>query len=460
MSPKWTLSFWSYNLNNTGWYLGSNWSGYVYNFSSTLRTWILILSNGNQVSRQLLSTSMPSLNNWTHIVIKYDTTLTTPEDRYICYYNNVRQLNNGAYGASGSNLELNDVPYEFANPTQFFIGNNQYNGYLSQYIFVDNQALTPDNFGYQINNTWIAKPYTGTFGPHGWYLDFSNSSNIGLDISGNNNNWTVNNLTSSNIVSNNICPQLYYKNTNIIITNGNSIPYNVYNITYTLKYNQNQIITANRTIKIMNYTPLLGAYNIRNQYMYTYNTTITNNLNLLKNLTGWTIEFYLKLIDNNGLNIVVLGNSATAYPFQITCAGSTNLYVYSGYYGFARPNDSLIINKWYHIAIQRNNNNIEFLYDGSLVFTQTFNFESTIQNIDRLIIGAHSYFGQLGNHNIAQLKISTIRRYASSFTPSTNLYIDGFDNCIFALGNDYDDLITNTLLSYNSKPFFDTNAFY
>jgi hypothetical protein len=30
---------------------------------------------------------------------------------------------------------------------------------------------TPDNFGYMVNNTWVAKLYTGTFGINGFYLD-------------------------------------------------------------------------------------------------------------------------------------------------------------------------------------------------------------------------------------------------------------------------------------------------
>ena len=485
-SNQWTISFWMYYTSGSSIISSQNSSGLLSINGSSLRTFLL--NTLGQQWLQLLDVPIPQLNIWTHIVIKYDTTLTTANDRYICYYNNIRQANNSGWG-SPSNLALNDVIYEFTNPTIFWIGNrpalnSQFNGLLSQFIFVDNQALTPDNFGYIVNNTWVAKPYIGTFGSNGWYLDFSSSSNPGLDISGNNNNWTVINLTALNIVSNNICPQIYVKNTNLITTNSYSIQYNIYNITYTLKYNNNKTLTANRTITVIDGPLLSGAYNIRNQYLYTYNPTIINSIKTLATITGWTIEFYLQLIDPFTKQFVLFGDSITNIPFAITCYNLANAVVvitdYSSTGGVVGTGHNIVLdmNKWYHIAIQRNNNNIEVIFNGILIWTQTWNFVISIhQNIDRLSIGGYSsLLIPQGNFNIAQVRINKTRRYNPPFTPSTNLYTDGLDNCIFALGNNYDDLVTNTLLNYNSvrlssynsqpsgndnnsKPVFDGNAF-
>ena len=457
-----------------------NSSGLLSINTSSLRTWLL--NTLGQQWLQLLDVTIPQLNTWTHIVIKYDTTLTTANDRYICYYNNIRKTNNSGWG-SPSNLALNDVIYEFTNPTIFWIGNrpaldSQLNGLLSQFIFIDNQALTPDNFGYMVNNTWVAKPYTGTFGSNGWYLDFSNYTNPGLDVSGNNNNWTFNNLTAINIVSNNICPQIYVKNTNLITTNSYSMQYNIYTITYTLKYNNNKTLTTNRTITVIDGPSLQGAYNIRGTYMYTYNPTIINSIKTFATITGWTIEFYLQLINNSGFYFVFFGNSETNFPFTIS-QDSNKLVVNSDYGSSSNSGITLDLNKWYHIAVQRNNNNIEIIVNGNFIKTQSFTF-SYLSKTEYLVLGAPGgympYFPSYGYYNIAQLRINKTRRYNSSFTPPTNLYTDGLDNCIFALGNNYDDLITNSLLNYNSvqsasygtpppgnnensKPVFNGNAF-
>jgi hypothetical protein len=64
---------------------------------------------------------------------------------------------------------------------------------------IDGQQLTPTSFGEFDSDTNIWKPIdvSGlTFGTNGFYLDFENSGSLGADVSGNGNNFTVNNLTS------------------------------------------------------------------------------------------------------------------------------------------------------------------------------------------------------------------------------------------------------------------------
>ena len=78
---------------------------------------------------------------------------------------------------------------------------------MSEFVFVDNQALTPSSFGYLNGSSqWAVKRYSGSFGPSGYYLNFSNSSNVGFDFSGNNNHWTPTGLSSSNISYSNLMP--------------------------------------------------------------------------------------------------------------------------------------------------------------------------------------------------------------------------------------------------------------
>ena len=73
-----------------------------------------------------------------------------------------------------------------------------FDGYMTEIILVDGQQLTPTSFGATnpVTNIWEPIAYTGTYGTNGFKLNFSDSSNLGDDTSGNGNDFTVNNLTS------------------------------------------------------------------------------------------------------------------------------------------------------------------------------------------------------------------------------------------------------------------------
>ena len=75
-----------------------------------------------------------------------------------------------------------------------------YDGYMTEVVFIDGQALDPTSFGeFDSDSPTIWKPIdvSGlTFGTNGFHLDFENASSLGADVSGNSNNFTVNNLTS------------------------------------------------------------------------------------------------------------------------------------------------------------------------------------------------------------------------------------------------------------------------
>ena len=78
-------------------------------------------------------------------------------------------------------------------------GFDNFLGYMAEYVFIDGTALTPTSFGEFDEDSGIWKPIdvSGlTFGNNGFYLDFENSGSLGADVSGNGNNFTVNNLTS------------------------------------------------------------------------------------------------------------------------------------------------------------------------------------------------------------------------------------------------------------------------
>jgi len=136
---------------------------------------------------------------WLHLVVAKDTTQSTESSRLKIYVN-------------GTQIALTEVSLGY--PTQNYDGyintqlphtlgsinnDSNYDGYMAEVVMVDGQQLDPTSFGEFDEDTGIWKPIdvSGlTFGTNGFYLDFENSGSLGADVSGNGNNFTVNNLTS------------------------------------------------------------------------------------------------------------------------------------------------------------------------------------------------------------------------------------------------------------------------
>ena len=68
---------------------------------------------------------------------------------------------------------------------------NPFNCLIADYIWVDNQLLTPTSFGYDNAGTWSWQDFTGSFsGSTDVRLLFGNAGNLGQATVGN--DWTVN----------------------------------------------------------------------------------------------------------------------------------------------------------------------------------------------------------------------------------------------------------------------------
>jgi hypothetical protein len=70
---------------------------------------------------------------------------------------------------------------------------------MSEVILIDGTALDSTSFGEFDEDSGIWKPISVsglTFGTNGFYLDFEDSAALGDDVSGNGNDFTVNNLTA------------------------------------------------------------------------------------------------------------------------------------------------------------------------------------------------------------------------------------------------------------------------
>jgi hypothetical protein len=138
--------------------------------------------------------------NWLHLVVAYDTTQASMSDRVKIYVNGVQQSTT----QSGSDIPQNtdgsiNNTYNHRIASYATQGSPYLDAYLADIFLIDGSQLEPTSFGaYDNNGVWQAIGYSGTFGTNGFHLlDFANESTIGHDSSGNNNDFTANNLTGS-----------------------------------------------------------------------------------------------------------------------------------------------------------------------------------------------------------------------------------------------------------------------
>ena len=155
-------------------------------------------NSGNTNGRIVSTAKYRDPSAWMHIVFHWDSSDGTSSDRLRMYVNNERVTSFSDTGnAPSTTSRLNTaMSHELGseNNGTFF------EGYMAEVVFINGANLDPDQFGEYDEDSptiWKPKDVSGlTFGTTGFYLDFEDSSALGNDVSGNNNDWTVSNLTS------------------------------------------------------------------------------------------------------------------------------------------------------------------------------------------------------------------------------------------------------------------------
>jgi hypothetical protein len=141
---------------------------------------------------------------WYHFLLLGDSTQGTASNRIKLYVNGVQET-------SFVTETYPSQDYEFRlalNSTKYFgriglgsqLSNNYFDGYLAEVAFVDGTVTAHTDYGEFDEDSptiWKPKDISGlNFGNNGFHLDFEDSSALGNDVSGNDNDFTVNNLTS------------------------------------------------------------------------------------------------------------------------------------------------------------------------------------------------------------------------------------------------------------------------
>jgi len=137
---------------------------------------------------------------WMHICVAINTADGTASNRVKIYVNGsqITSFSTSNYPSlnyeSKVNLNVDHRIGSISGSTTFDL-----DGYIAEAVLIDGQQLDATSFGEfdSDTNIWKPKDVSGlTFGTNGFYLDFENSGSLGADVSGNGNNFTVNNLTS------------------------------------------------------------------------------------------------------------------------------------------------------------------------------------------------------------------------------------------------------------------------
>ncbi|HAD86803.1 MAG TPA: hypothetical protein DCG48_05510 [Rhodospirillaceae bacterium] len=135
-----------------------------------------------------------STSEWLHVVAVLDTTNAVGFDRMRLYVNGERVDD----PSTGIVPAQNAVPEQFntngfTNTIGQAAGGTFLSATMSEFAFVDGQALDASAFGaFDAEGTWVpTAPQVSDWGNNGVYLDFADSGDLGNDVSGSGNDWTV-----------------------------------------------------------------------------------------------------------------------------------------------------------------------------------------------------------------------------------------------------------------------------
>nr|BAR28012.1 spry domain protein [uncultured Mediterranean phage uvMED] len=155
--------------------------------------------SGTQIFRYKTTALYRDPSAWYHVMLAVDTEHSSASSRVRIYVNGLEVTS----FATETNPSQDVDTHVNENGIVAYIGSdynsNEPDYYLAETVMLDGTQATPTDFGEFDEDSGIWKPIdvSGlTFGNNGFYLDFENSGSLGADVSGNGNNFTVNNLTA------------------------------------------------------------------------------------------------------------------------------------------------------------------------------------------------------------------------------------------------------------------------
>ena len=304
-------------------------------------------------------------SSWYHVVVAVDTTQSTASDRVKIYINGVEQdsFSTSSYPSQNYESKFNaalEHRVGALNNNSFFLSS-----YLADIYFIDGSALDATSFGaFDSSGVWQAAAYSGTFGTNGFHLlDFANEATVGHDSSGNNNDFTANNITNETPTT---LPAVNFDGNGDYLELADSTDWDFGTGDFTLE-------------------------------CYAYFRAITVNSTMINR---WGSDAYL-------------------WTFQIVDS-TENLRFYTNSGNVATSSNSITTGRWYHLAASRTSGTLKLFIDG--VEGASSSFTVDLDGTSRLNIGAEVGTAALPVNGL----ISNVRvikgtgLYTSNFTPPTS----------------------------------------
>ena len=191
-----TMSYWQKRCNIGGQQITFQSGSTYWQFGNSNEEFNLLSDgSGNIKSTRIFR----DISAWYHFVISFDTEQDVPSNRIRVWVNGIPITDWSTLTAPTKDTDLS-ITNTVAQVWGVY-GTSTYpmDGYLSQVCMIDGLALNATSFGeFDDNGVWRPIDITGlTFGTTGYLLDFADSSALGNDVSGNNNDFTSSGLVAA-----------------------------------------------------------------------------------------------------------------------------------------------------------------------------------------------------------------------------------------------------------------------
>ena len=151
-------------------------------------------------ARSVTTRKFRDTSAWYHFVLAVDTTQSTAANRRRLYVNGVEETVFGMNNTPSQNfaMEVSSAKHRYGayNDTENYA---PFSGYIAECHYIDGSQLDATSFGEFDDDSGIWKPkqYTGSYGTGGYYLDFSDSSDLGANAQGDDVNFTLRNIAAA-----------------------------------------------------------------------------------------------------------------------------------------------------------------------------------------------------------------------------------------------------------------------
>ncbi len=405
-----------------------------------------IIITGYSTVWRTTNTLYRDTSSWMNLVVSVDTTLSNGDDRIKLYIdgNQVTNFKTSNNPSQNSELGISRSGYEY-NISANYLG---LDGYLSEVNFIDGQALDASYFGQNDSyGNWIPKEFNvlntskGTYGINGFYLPFNQSTDLGKDYSGNENNFTVNNIDEGE---------------GLLIHSDNSDG----STSFIDSSGRGHSITTSGTVTHSTSTSKFGNSSLN--FEDSGYLSVTDSNDFAFGSEDFTIDLWFNVnsscTGSNNIGLMSMGTSNTnRATFGIgDCDTSLNFYWYEG--SMSLSGGSVSKGTWYHTAVVRSGSNFSLYLNGvrkaSATSSSSFTDYSTFY-VGRSIEDANPtpyMYGHIDEFRITKGKALWTNEFTPPTSPATYLDSPSEDQVI--------DTPTNNFATLNPNIYDDTNLVY